>query len=150
MHARPHTPARSLTAGASLSAQQDLPGDRLGGVLALSGDERAAAALELLRELLSAPESEGPRAPELLTVAQVAKGCQVHPRTVIRAVQAGELRAVRLPIRGGLRIEPKALDEWIARCSADEPPTELTSRRSRGGGGRAGRRPSGRLELSDV
>jgi excisionase family DNA binding protein len=147
MHASSHTPARPL-AGASSLSQHDLPGELLGGVLALSGDERAAAALELLRELLSAPEQEGPRAPELLTVAQVAKGCQVHPRTVIRAINAGDLRAVRLPIRGGLRIEPKALDEWIAQCSAEESPTDLSSRRSRAGC--SGRRPSGRLELSDV
>lgn len=62
----------------------------------------------------------------LLTVGDVAQLCQVHCKTVTRAIQAGRLRAVRLGRRGAYRIRPEDLDQWIAD-SAIGPPAPMTA-----------------------
>jgi excisionase family DNA binding protein len=49
----------------------------------------------------------------LLTVAEVAESCQVHGKTVMRAIARGELRAVRLGARGAYRIRPGDVDAWL-------------------------------------
>lgn len=86
----------------------------------------------------------------LLTPQQVADACQLSPRTVIRAIERGELRASKLAVRGGWRIVPSDVDAWLAARSnrrRDPPDGE----RPRGNEiqpdlarGRTGRRPSGR------
>jgi excisionase family DNA binding protein len=49
----------------------------------------------------------------LLTVAEVADRCRVHPKTVMRAIARGELEALRLGERGAYRIRPEDLDSWL-------------------------------------
>jgi excisionase family DNA binding protein len=53
----------------------------------------------------------------LLTPQQVAETCQLSARTVIRAIERGELRASKLAVRGGWRILPIDVDEWLAARS---------------------------------
>ena len=48
-----------------------------------------------------------------MTVAQVAEICQVHGKTVMRAIMRGELRAVRIGARGAHRIRPADVDAWL-------------------------------------
>ena len=124
-----------------------LPGtdESLRQVLELAGSERAATVLTLLRELLERPTPEQ-AGPDLLTLEQVAKRCQVHPRTIRRAIDTGDLEAVALPIRGGLRVEVKSLEDWISKHKGTEPPSPLHGGRRRS----APTRRSGRLELSDI
>jgi excisionase family DNA binding protein len=50
---------------------------------------------------------------QLLTVADVAARCQLHPKTVNRAILRGDLRAQPLGKRGAYRIRPEWVDEWI-------------------------------------
>ena len=119
------------------------PSEPLREVLALAGQERSATVLALLRELLS---MQPPEEPKLLTLDQVAKRCQVHPRTIRRAIDTGDLEAVALPIRGGLRVEVKSLEDWISKHKGAEPPSPLHGGRRRS----APTRRSGRLELSDI
>jgi len=64
----------------------------------------------------------------LLTVGDVAQLCQVHRKTVTRAIQAGRLRAVRLGRRGAYRIKPEDLDQWIADSAIGETTSELPAR----------------------
>jgi excisionase family DNA binding protein len=56
----------------------------------------------------------------LLTVGEVAEMCQVHRKTVTRAIRIGRLRAARLGVRGAYRLRPDDVDEWIA-SSVVEP-----------------------------
>ena len=50
----------------------------------------------------------------LLTVGDVAEMCQVHRKTVTRAIQSGRLRAARLGARGAYRLRPDDVDRWVA------------------------------------
>jgi len=69
----------------------------------------------------------------------VAKRLQVSPRTIRRAIDAGELEALDLPFRVGLRVRPKALEKLYQENLVVEPaPVAIASRRG------------GRLELSDI
>ncbi len=52
----------------------------------------------------------------LLTPAEVAAHCRVSTKTVLRAIRSGALRAARLGTRGAYRVEPVAVDAWIAAC----------------------------------
>ena len=54
---------------------------------------------------------DGPVTPLLLTVHEVAQRLQVSPRTVERAVTAGELRSVR--IGRSRRVAPDDLEHYI-------------------------------------
>jgi excisionase family DNA binding protein len=112
----------------------------LSDLLAIAGAERAERVLALLRELLLMPSPGGER-PKLMTIEQVAKRLQVSTRTVRRAIEAGELDALDLPFRGGLRVTQEALQEWFASNAAvvQNAPVAIGARRS-----------SGRLELSDL
>jgi len=56
----------------------------------------------------------------LLTVGDVAEMCQVHRKTVTRAIQSGRLRAARLGARGAYRLRPADVDQWLAN-SVVEP-----------------------------
>ena len=74
-----------------------------------------------------------------MTIEQVAKRLQVSPRTIRRAIDAGELEALDLPFRVGLRVRPEALEKLYQDNLVVEPaPVAIASRRS------------GRLELSDI
>lgn len=50
----------------------------------------------------------------MLKVSEVAKMCQVHPKTIRRAIARGELRAARLGIAGALRLREVDVDDWLA------------------------------------
>jgi len=50
----------------------------------------------------------------LMTVAEVAAMCQVHRKTVVRAIARGELRALRLGIRGAYRLREEDVEDWLA------------------------------------
>lgn len=114
------------------------PRQALGDLLDLAGSERTATVLELLRELLLMP-TPGAGQPALLTLEQVAERVQVHPRTIRRAIDTGEIEAVDLPFRGGLRVRMSALEDWLQRHAAEQRvPLALKARRS------------GRLEMSDL
>lgn len=114
------------------------PSQELADLLALAGAERAGRVLALLRELLLMP-SPGGEQPDLMTLEQVAERLQVSPRTIRRAIDAGDLAAVDLPFRGGLRVQREALEKWLSENAASSPaPVSIGARRS------------GRLELSDL
>ncbi|MBA3806938.1 MAG: helix-turn-helix domain-containing protein [Solirubrobacterales bacterium] len=114
------------------------PSQELADLLALAGAERAGRVLALLRELLLMP-SPGGEQPEVMTLEQVAERLQVSPRTIRRAIDAGELAAVDLPFRGGLRVQREALEKWLSENAASSSaPVSIGARRS------------GRLELSDL
>jgi excisionase family DNA binding protein len=51
---------------------------------------------------------------ELLTVDEVAAELRIVPRTVRRAIEAGELAAVRIGGTRLLRVHRGALDDWLA------------------------------------
>ena len=53
----------------------------------------------------------------LLTPQQVADACQLSARTVLRAIERGDLRASKLAIRGGWRIVPTDVDAWLVARS---------------------------------
>lgn len=81
-----------------------------------------------------------------LTVRQVAQRCQVHPRTVQRAIRAGRLRAVRIGERGAYRIPAKAADVWLQRSTIEPtraPDLDFAPGRSQTGSS------AGRLTLPD-
>ncbi len=63
-----------------------------------------------------------------MTVAEVAAMCQVHRKTVVRAIARGELRAVRLGIRGAYRLREGDVEDWLAARAVPavrhEPPVE--------------------------
>lgn len=127
------TPDLSRSPAALAAPQQ------LADLLALAGAERAERVLALMRELLLMPTPDG-ESPGLLTLEQVAARVQVHPRTIRRAIDAGELVAIELPFRGGIRVRKEALDEWLDEHPAAPEPTSLA----------VARRSSGRLELTDL
>jgi excisionase family DNA binding protein len=58
----------------------------------------------------AAPHRE-PR--QFLTVKRAADITDCHPATVRRAIERGELDAVRLGRRGSYRIRPAALGDWL-------------------------------------
>jgi excisionase family DNA binding protein len=51
---------------------------------------------------------------KLLTVGEAAKLLRLHPHTIYRRINRGELRAVRAGEDGPLRIPVDALEEWLA------------------------------------
>jgi len=128
--------ARPLTPHATAGVE---PAQELADLLLLAGSHRAEHVLALLRELLLMPTPDG--RPDLLTIEQVAARLQVHPRTIRRAIDSGELPALDLPFRGGLRIRSEALDGWFAAHAVVPAPPPLAA---------LPRRHSGRLELSDI
>ncbi len=61
----------------------------------------------------------------LLTPQQVAEACQLSARTVLRAIERGDLRASKLAIRGGWRIVPTDVDAWlVARSNHRREPAD--------------------------
>jgi excisionase family DNA binding protein len=77
----------------------------------------------------------------LLTPAEVAEICRVSGKTVMRAINAGELPASRLGRRGAHRIRPEDVEAWIAARAVypSIPPVEsATTLRSRSSRRRAG------------
>jgi excisionase family DNA binding protein len=53
----------------------------------------------------------------LLTPADVAERCHVSPKTVIRAIRAGRLRAYRLGTRGAYRLRASDVEAWLAESA---------------------------------
>ena len=49
----------------------------------------------------------------MLTVKEVAKELKLHPITVYRLIQRGELKAIRLGKRQGIRIDEADLKNFI-------------------------------------
>jgi excisionase family DNA binding protein len=62
-----------------------------------------------------------------MTPSEVAEMVRVSCKTVMRAIQAGELEASQLARkRGGWRIMPAAVEEWMrARSNRRRPPRPL-------------------------
>jgi excisionase family DNA binding protein len=58
--------------------------------------------------------------PEYLTKAQAGEIVQLHPKTIERAILAGELRAYRL--RGKVRISREDLEAWVAENEIEPVP----------------------------
>jgi excisionase family DNA binding protein len=89
-----------------------------------------------------------------LTPDQVAELVQVSRKTVMRAIEAGELEASQLTQkRGGWRIRPEAIDEWMKlrsnrrrppRSLADVAPVNTTAEAA----ARARRQSAGRLRVT--
>lgn len=78
-------------------------------------------------------------AERLLTVDEVASMCRVHRKTISRAIQRGELRALRL---GAYRMRGEDVDGWLAtRAVKPVLPPHPTGAAPRAGA------PSGRLSL---
>ena len=65
----------------------------------------------------------------LLTVGDVAEMCQVHRKTVTRAIRSGRLRAARLGARGAYRLRPEDVDRWVADSVVE--PVAVASPRAR-------------------
>jgi excisionase family DNA binding protein len=63
---------------------------------------------------------------DALSPSEVGRALRVSVRSVYRAVERGELRAIRLGEHGPLRIPPEAILEWarpagpVARPDPDE------------------------------
>ena len=62
----------------------------------------------------------------LLTVGDVAEMCQVHRKTVTRAIQAGRLRAARLGARGAYRLRPDDVERWFVESTV-KPARNVTA-----------------------
>ncbi|MGZ6565316.1 MAG: helix-turn-helix domain-containing protein [Solirubrobacteraceae bacterium] len=62
----------------------------------------------------------------LLTPQEVAEACQLSARTVVRAIERGDLRASKLAVRGGWRILPADIDGLA--CGSIEPAPRPTRR----------------------
>jgi excisionase family DNA binding protein len=77
-----------------------------------AGDASAARWGFHLDELLTKPE--------YLTKAQAGEIVQLHPKTIERAIQAGELRAFKL--RGKVRISRDDLTVWVAENEIEPGP----------------------------
>ena len=60
------------------------------------------------------------------TVREVAELLRVNRQTIIRHIEKGELRAVKLPSPAGWRIGEADLGAWLA-SRANKPPTRGTS-----------------------
>ena len=67
-----------------------------------------------------------------MTVGDVAEMCQVHRKTVTRAIQSGRLRAARLGARGAYRLRPEDVDRWVAE-SVVEASVVVSPRAQRSG-----------------
>lgn len=82
----------------------------------------------------------------LLTVAEVAVECAVHPETVRRAIRSGRLRAAALGEDGrdGYRVRREWMNEWVDRSARG---SELSREASPPQGPR--RRPRGRLAVTE-
>jgi len=52
----------------------------------------------------------------------------VSTKTVLRAIRSGALRAARLGTRDAYRVEPAAVDAWIAACQEFRNGSETTAR----------------------
>ena len=57
----------------------------------------------------------------LLTPADVAERCQISPKSVLRAIHRGHLRAYRLGERGAYRLREGDIDAWLERSVVPEP-----------------------------
>lgn len=79
----------------------------------------------------TAPASLGdhPAAPSpLLTIKQIARACQLSEKAVRRAIDDGELTAVKL--RSRLRVTPQDFDAWLtaSRQASDSAPLAVPHR----------------------
>lgn len=84
-----------------------------------------------VRVPISAPSAAEPTAAtRLLTVREVASTCQLSEKAIRRAIDDGELVAVKL--RSRLRVTPDDLQAWIAnrRQLASQPSRRAAARRS--------------------
>src|SRR4051812_29859381 len=59
----------------------------------------------------------------LLTVGDVAEMCQVHRKTVTRAIRAGRLRAARLGARGAYRLRHDDVERWLTESLVQPAPS---------------------------
>ncbi len=63
----------------------------------------------------------------LLTSADVAERCQISPKTVLRAIHRGRLRASRLGESGAYRIRNIDVEAWLEE-SVVTPPRQVAIR----------------------
>lgn len=56
----------------------------------------------------------------LLSTGVAARRAGVHPTTIWRAIDRGELRAIRLGPTGDFRVPEDALDEWLRPTQSEE------------------------------
>jgi excisionase family DNA binding protein len=68
----------------------------------------------------------------LMTVDEVAALCQVHRKTIVRAISRGELRAARLGIRGAYRLREEDVEDWLASRTVSARRTEPAATAVRG------------------
>jgi excisionase family DNA binding protein len=55
-----------------------------------------------------------------LTTGAAAQLASCHRTTILRAIERGELEAVRLGRAGDYRIAPEALEEWLRPAGPDD------------------------------
>jgi excisionase family DNA binding protein len=88
---------------------------------------------EAVEEELAARQVAAP-AVEVLTVAEVARRCQVKPDTVLAWISRGVLKASRLPGTKAWRIRADDLEAALTGTGAtpvDSPPASLADARAR-------------------
>jgi excisionase family DNA binding protein len=61
----------------------------------------------------------------LLTVSEAARLLRLHPHTIYRRINRGELRAFRLGEDGPLRVCSNELERWLAQYPARPTRGEL-------------------------
>lgn len=69
------------------------------------------ATTQLHAPVVSARLSGEPTSSQLLTIKQIADTCQLSEKAIRRAIDAGELIAVKL--RSRLRVTPADFDAWV-------------------------------------
>ena len=69
----------------------------------------------------SPPMSPARRSPLSTGAAAAVAGC--HPVTIWRAIERGDLEAVRLGPTGAYRIDPRSLEEWLRPAHNPEEET---------------------------
>ena len=67
---------------------------------------------------------------KLLTPKDIAARCQIHPKTVLRAIRAGRLRASQLGERAAYRVREEDFQAWLA-ATVVTPPTRAGRGRRR-------------------
>ena len=90
---------------------------------------------------------------DLLTPADVAEQLKVHPKTVLRAIHRGDLRAFNVGQRGTWRIRWADVEQWLeerANRPRESPEVRVPASRATMPPRMRRNAPRGRLELADL